>query len=464
VTVPPRRRLALAFAAGLVATLVTTSPSTPAEARAGAVTSHHHRASHHKAHRAHHRTHHSRKVPRAYFGIHDASGAAYGRVPFGSIRLWDAGVTWKDIETSRGVYSWSRLDSLVSKAQAHHVQVTLTLGMTPSFYADKSSLAPRHLAAYARYVRAVMHRYRNFHGHRGIAAYQVWNEGNVQLFWSGTPHRLAQLTRVVDRVRNHVDPHATVVAPSFAVRLPYQRRWLSAYQRSHVAGRPVWHYYDANAISIYPKPKYGSRPGGPEDAMRLVDMTRHRLAEAGVPHRRGLWATEVNYGLIGGAVGMRSTAPISAKRQAANVMRTYLLGAAHGLDRMFWYRYDWGLLPASLGGGTLGNTLLSVPGHTTEVTAAGHALRTARRWLRGRLVATGHHRMPCARGRHGTYTCTVRYRHGTRTIMWNPHREVRVRLRHAASRHVVSGRAVVGARHRVTVKVGYRPVMVRSRR
>ena len=58
----------------------------------------------------------------------------------------------------------------------------------------------------------------------------------------------------------------------------------------------------------------------------------------------------------------------------------------------------------------------------------------------------------------------MRYRSGTRTIMWNPHREVRVRLRHAASRHIVSGRAVVGARHRVTVKVGYRPVMVRSRR
>ena len=43
------------------------------------------------------------------------------------------------------------------------------------------------------------------------------------------------------------------------------------------------------------------------------------------------------------------------------MIRTYVLGAARGLSRMFWYRYDWDALSPAKGGGTLGNTLLSVP-------------------------------------------------------------------------------------------------------
>jgi hypothetical protein len=411
-----------------------------------------------RAHHAAHRTH-GIHVPRAFFGLHDGSRQAYGHLAFGSLRLWDAGVSWRDVETSPGHYSWGRLDSLVSAAQAHHVQVTLVLAMTPSFYADAPTRAPAHLSDYRRYVRAVMTRYRSFHGHRGIHAYQVWNEANIAPFWTGTPHRLAQLTRIVDQVRHHVDRGAVVVAPSFAVRLRYQRVWLSRYLRQRVEGRRVWRYADANAVSIYPKPSYGGRIGGPEDAMALVRLARHRYARAGVPRRMPLWATEINYGVTGGAVGATSATPISARRQVANVLRTYLLGAAHGLSRVFWYRYDWGRVAD---GGTLGNTLLTVPGHYDRLTPAGRALRVARTWLHGRLVGT-HGRGPCARGRHGTYTCTVRFKGGVRTIYWNPHREVRVRVPASARRVSLAGRSIT---HRAasTMRVGYRPVMVSRRR
>ena len=30
-----------------------------------------------------------------------------------------------------------------------------------------------------------MKRYRSFHGARGIANYQVWNEANITTFWTG---------------------------------------------------------------------------------------------------------------------------------------------------------------------------------------------------------------------------------------------------------------------------------------
>ncbi len=214
------------------------------------------------------------------------------------------------------------------------------------------------MSHYRDFVRAVMLRYRSFDGHRGISAYQVWNEGNVSWSWTGTPQSLARITRSVWRIHQQVDPHATIVAPSFAVRLPSQRRWLSAYESQRVGGHPVRRYYDANALSLYPKVLYDGRPGGPEDAMRMLALAKQRLARAGVPRSKPLWASEVNYGVTGRAT---AAAPISERRQVANVIRTYVLGAARGLSRMFWYRYDWGALSPAKGGGTLGNTLLSVP-------------------------------------------------------------------------------------------------------
>ena len=262
-------------------------------------------------------------VSSRFFGIHDASTLAYGRLDFGSIRLWDAGVTWRDIETSPGVYDWSRLDTLVRAAQAHHTQVTLVLAMTPSFYAEAPSLPPTDLARYRDFVRATMTRYRSFEGSRGVIDYQVWNEGNVSTFWTGTPAQLARLTQIVDQVRDQVDPAATVVAPSFAVRLPGQRRWLSAYVAQRVGGRPVWSYFDVTALSLYPKATYGARTGGPEDAVAMLGNVRHRLAAAHVPASVPLWATEINYGLPSGAApGHLAATPISARRHSANVIRT----------------------------------------------------------------------------------------------------------------------------------------------
>jgi hypothetical protein len=401
------------------------------------------------------------RVSPDFFGIHDSSGQAYGHLRFGALRIWDSGATWKDVETAPGHYDWTRLDTLVRAAQAHDVKVTLVLGLTPSFYAGSPSQPPADLSRFDAYVRAAMARYRDFEGRRGIESYQVWNEGNVSSFWTGTPQQLAQLTAVVSRARQAVDPDATVVAPSFAVRLPSQQRWISAYQHQLVDGRHVWHYYDVNALSLYPRETYAGRTGGPEDAITLLRQVKRRLARAGVPSSEPLWATEVNYGLPSGRPGQTQAQPISDRRQIANVLRTFLLGAARGLSRVYWYRYDWGRVA---GGGTLGNTLLTDPDDHSVLTPAGRAVQTAEHWLNGRLVAgRGHHR-PCTRDRHGTYTCLVRHGDGMRTILWNPHHRVRVQVRGATSGEDQRGRPTSLRSGTGIVQVGYRPVMVETHR
>src|SRR3954466_11740768 len=76
-------------------------------------------------------------VPSTFFGLHILH-AVNGSTPwptdqFGGLRLWDSGVDWHEIETSRGVYNWSNFDKWMSLAQQHNVDVVYTFGRVPSW-------------------------------------------------------------------------------------------------------------------------------------------------------------------------------------------------------------------------------------------------------------------------------------------------------------------------------------------
>src|SRR5262249_15200273 len=137
-----------------------------------------------------------------------------------------------------------------------------------------------------------------------------------------------------------------------------------------------------------------------------------------------IWDTEINYGLQAGSLGGTAAPRISDAHQAANVVRTYLLQAANGVKRIDWYRYDWKPLPT---GGTFGDTLLTKPTNVTQITAAGKAYAMVQKWMHGTLVGKPG-KKPCARDSHGTYTCVVSSRSGTKRIYWNPFHKATVRL------------------------------------
>lgn len=398
------------------------------------------------------------RVHHSLFGAHDSSPASssFATIGEGSVRLWDVGVRWNQVETSRNTYDWTRLDQLVAAAQAAHAQVTMVVAMTPSFYAAKPTDPPRSVAAYRRFVRALMERYRSFDGSRGIAAYQAWDEVNISTFWSGSMHQIAQLTRALSRVRDHVDPSAKVVAPAMVARMAFELDGIQAYYHQRIGGVPVWRYVDAVSVDLYPMPRYGDRIGVPEDSMQLLRQVRGELRSAGVPRSMPIWDTEINYGLNSGAQADTPAATVSDARQAANVVRTYLLNAAAGVRRVFWYTYNMGTYA---GGGSIANTRLAVAYQPTELTPAGQAYGLVQQWMHGTLVGTKGRR-PCARDRHGTYTCVVRDSTGTRRIYWNPFRHARITLPgNARALHgVLGGHRPVTAG--TSLSVGWRPVMV----
>ena len=189
--------------------------------------------------------------------------------------------------------------------------------------------------------------------------------------------------------------------------------------------------------------------------MALLAQARKLLGYGGVPASKPIWNTEINY-------GMRSVgaAPISTAAQAAYVLRTYLLNAANGVQRVDWYAWDMGYLP---NGTTLGNTRLTTPGSTVP-TLAGRAFGLAQNWLlKGTLVGASAAAQPCAKNSAGTYTCVIKYSGGFKRVYWNPTKRVKVVAAKGATYTV----GIYGVRKKVksraTVTVDYRPVLVRSK-
>ena len=381
------------------------------------------------------------RVTSTYFGMTDSAPTSWPSARVGSIRLWDSGVTWRHLETSPGVFDFTDLDQQVAVARSHGARPLLTLGSTPRFHATKPGQAALYgsgsasmpkLWAWARYVRKVVARY----GAR--VDYQVWNEANVQGFWTGTPRQLAKLTQVTSKIVNGNASAAKVVSPSLGTRLSGQRLWLRKFYAQTVGGRRVARWVDVVSLHLYPLPSQG-----PEASMTQLSAARSHLRALGVS--KPIWNTEVNYGIQVGGGG--TAKDISSRREAALLTRTYVLNIQNGVYRVYWYSWDLQ---------DFANTFLTTA--TGATTKAGTAFSVVRTWLQGTRPAG------CSRSSNGTWTCTFRYGDGVKRVYWNPTRKAYVRTAGSATKLQYQTGGVEQINGGKRIRVDYAPVMVRSRR
>jgi hypothetical protein len=265
--------------------------------------------------------------PPSFFGMHYSpiGTGTWPQAKVGSVRLWDAGTTWRDIQPERGVWRWDFLDAAVANARSHGARVSLVLGLTPqwaaadpnqaAYYGPGTGTVPAHLEDWYTYVREVAHRYRG-----RIDSYEVWNEPESCGFWCGTPGQLAEMARSARRAVQAVDPDALMVAPGMVPR------WGTGYAKLYAE---VGGYRWADVISLHPYPRRG---GKPRDAINLVVSYRKALARLGVD--KPIWITEINY-----EANVDDPVPLSAEVQARYLGQTYRQAWAAGVRRVTWY--DW---------------------------------------------------------------------------------------------------------------------------
>jgi len=401
-----------------------------------------------------------------FFGVHHSNIGATSPLGWpaagvtGSVRLWDVGVTWRDIQTRQGVYDCSRLHRLISTARARNARVLLVLGQTPNIpsywksrvpaagteYHGRGSTTMPDKRAWRNYVVAVAKRYG-----RSID-YQVWNEGNVPGFWTGGYGNLALLTKwtreaLNDRSLPRKQRGAKLVAPAFGTRSAISA--VGTFYRQKPGGVAVAKFVDAVALQLYPRAEVR-----PEGSMNLLAGAKRYLAKYKV--NKPIYNTEVNYGVRTGAAARRAV-PITAQHQAAFASRTLVLNAANRISRVYWYRWDMKYDPAV--GGTPANTLL-VENNGYTPSAAGKAWRVTRSWLE-KTRPQG-----CTKDRKGTYTCTFRYPRGKalKRVVWNPTRNVTVKAPRFTNAYYKIDNVKHRAKTGTKLRVGVLPVMITSSR
>ena len=162
-----------------------------------------------------------------FFGFHTGNFpyATLDGVTCGWVRSHDSRLRWHDIETSDGVFNWTRFDDWVQKHSSRGRDLCHVLFGTPtwasarpsesnSYFVPGLAAEPADLAQWDAYCTAVAQRYPQ------IQYYEVWNEPNIwnagaqSGFWSGTQTMLAQLTRRASQAIKAVRPTAKIVSPA----------------------------------------------------------------------------------------------------------------------------------------------------------------------------------------------------------------------------------------------------------
>lgn len=257
-------------------------------------------------------------------------------------RLWDMKVAWRDVNPAPGVFDWSILDQRMAQVESWGGKPIMVLGLTPQWAAaDPNAGDPRwgagtasppaDLETWRAYVRALVQRY----GSR-IGAYELWNEANLQTFWTGTPQQMADMVRVATE---EIGATSISLAPSVTTRLrsgpDFTANMAAALTPATIAQLDGW------SIHTYP-----AGDAGPTVAQaceqRVDDIIRWQQALVGVSRLnpallKPVWDTEINYGLAG--PGSRPGIDWSDADGAALLQCTYQDSRALGIAVTAWYEF-----------------------------------------------------------------------------------------------------------------------------
>jgi transcriptional regulator with XRE-family HTH domain len=308
-------------------------------------------------------------VPASFFGV--TVNSRTGDLPtfrVGALRLWDSGTSWQRLQPERGVFEWTTLDRHVAAAGRAGLPVLLTFGATPGWasprgprapYDDGSRASPPDdLRDWDTYVHAVASRY----GDR-IEAYELWNLAPSPRFYTGTPERLAEMTRRAARIIRAAAPRATVVCPGMGeLWQPASRQFVTRF-----AAAGGYEPCDVAGVKLHQKDFDGDTP---ESVVELADIVDDTLRSAGVLMR--MWNTGSAYRIV-------DAGRLDEQRAADYAVRFYLVGLYVRYERTYFY--NWG-------GTKIPIVLQSVGGAPTRAALHVEELQS---WLRGaRITACGH--------------------------------------------------------------------------
>lgn len=322
-------------------------------------------------------------VPPTFFGIVFNNYVDYPTIPFGSMRLWDTGTTWAQVEPSNGVYSWTQLDQWLAVAAANDKDVILTFASVPTWassdptaYCSGCQYPPADLNSgdymWKAFITALVNHSLSSPS-KHIAYYELWNEPDLLARWSGTPAQLVTMAADAYAIIHALDPTAKVIGPSPSTANKYGVHFLPAYYAA--GGAP---YQDIVGLHGYVYVVDGNTfATTPENIAVSISELKSLMATYDISSKP-IFFTEGSYGNIS----------MTNAQKVAYVAREYLLMWTGGVSRYYWYSWD-----NNKSFGTMWSA-------ATGVQPVGIAYSQVNNWMSGATVS------PCVST--GTvYTCTL---------------------------------------------------------
>jgi hypothetical protein len=330
-------------------------------------------------------------IPASYFGMHihhlvDSAPTPWPNLPVPQWRLWDAGVTWADLQPAKGQWRFQKLDDYVSLAEQHGTGLLLTLGGSPTWasarlqlksgYSPGFAAEPPNIEDWREYVRTVVSRYKG-----RIQAYEIWNEPNWQDYWRGSVDQMLALTREASQIIRSVDPKALVASPSAAATLGIP--WLAEFLK-----KGGGQYVDVVAFHFYVDPQLP-----PEEMLAIIQRVRQVLAENDLADKP-VWNTETGW--------LPPARFDSDELAAAFLARAYIVNWAAGVQRFYWYAWDNQYVK-----------LITYKLDTRMVTPAGRSYEIIQRWIVGTTMND------CVESADHTWICQLKRKGKSQWIVWN---------------------------------------------
>jgi hypothetical protein len=184
---------------------------------------------------------------------------------------------WDWVQPSRDRWTWTFMDEAVNAERARRLEILGLLDFTAGWAVGENrpvSPTPPPHDLWANYVAQTVGRYKD-----RVHAWEVWNEPNMPVFWSGSKEQYADLLRVTYDTIKRVDPGALVLGPAIT---GVDEDWLAAMP---------WDKFDALALHLYVPPAFLNDQGYSYYNQGLPNLKRVLAGRGSKP----IWITEFGY-------------------------------------------------------------------------------------------------------------------------------------------------------------------------
>lgn len=253
--------------------------------------------------------------------------------------MQDSGVTnirlpvrWSMIETSKGIYNWVKLDSIVTKLTAAHISITAQFLSIPSWANGKTQdpstpldwadcYSPLNMEDYTDFLSEVVERYKN-----SIKEWILFNEVNLDYFWR--PHANAaeyvSFLKAGYMVIKDIDSSILVIAGAFSGNgIENTEHYGNYLQDMYTHDASL--YYDVLSIHPYTHPGKGISV-----LQTKIDQTKTFMAEN--QDHAALWIDELGWSVSPFAW---NNPTLTDSERSQWLMKVYT--ELHGIDRVYWY-------------------------------------------------------------------------------------------------------------------------------